>query len=74
MATRMELLGLFSVAICILALSLPASFVLKAQGVPAHEGVNPDALIMQDFENRVSEYAKLHKAIDAKMPALKAYG
>jgi len=50
---------------------LPASFVLKAQGLPAQEGVNPDALIIQDFENRVSEYAKLHKAIEAKMPALK---
>src|SRR5689334_9568310 len=71
MANRMKSLGLFSLITCILALALPASFALKAQGVPAQEGVNPDALIMQDFESRVSAYAKLHKAIDAKMPALK---
>jgi hypothetical protein len=67
----MESLGLFSVVTCILALALPASFALKAQGLPAQEGVNPDALIIQDFENRVSEYAKLHKAIEAKLPSLK---
>ena len=72
MAARMESLRFFPVAACILALALPASFVLKAQGVPAQEGVNPDALIIQDFENRVSEYAKLHKTIEAKMPALKS--
>lgn len=71
MATRMESLKFFPVVTCILALALPASFALKAQGVPAQEGVNPDALIMQDFENRVSEYAKLHRTIDAKLPAMK---
>src|SRR3990172_8978731 len=71
MVTRMESLKFFPVIPCILALALPASFVLRAQGPPAQEGVNPAALIIQEFENRVSEYAKLHKAIDAKMPALK---
>lgn len=71
MVTRMESLKFFPVVTCILALALPASFPLQAQGPPAQEGVNPDALIIQDFENRVSEYAKLHKAIDAKMPSLK---
>ncbi len=71
MATRMESLKFFPVITCILALALPASFAFKAQGLPAQEGVNPDALIMQDFEKRISEYAKLHKAIDAKLPALK---
>ena len=71
MATRMKSLKFFPVVTCILALVLPASRALKGQGVPAQEGVNLDALIIQDFENRVSEYAKLHKAIDAKMPALK---
>ena len=67
----MESLRRFPVATCMLALALPASFALKAQGGPAQERVNPDALIIQDFENRVSEYAKLHKAIEAEMPALK---
>ena len=71
MATRIKSLKFFPVITCILALALPASFVLRAQGPPAQEGVNPAALIIQEFENRVSEYAKLHKAIDAKMPALK---
>ncbi|OFW32429.1 MAG: hypothetical protein A3J28_15785 [Acidobacteria bacterium RIFCSPLOWO2_12_FULL_60_22] len=67
----MESLRFFPVVTCILALALPASRALKGQGPPAQEGVNPDALIIQNFENRVSEYAKLHRAIDAKMPALK---
>ena len=67
----MESLRLFPVVTCILALALPGCYALQAQGVPAQEGVNPDALIVQDFETRVSEYAKLHKAIEAKMPSLK---
>jgi hypothetical protein len=72
MATRMESLKFFPVITCILALALPASRAVKAQEPPAKGGVNPDALIMQDFENRVSEYAKLQRAIKAKMPALKS--
>ena len=67
----MESLKFFPVITCILALALPASFALKAQGLPAQEGVNPDALIIQDFENRISEYLKVHKAIEAKLPPLK---
>ena len=67
----MKSLKFISVVTCILALASPATVARNAQGVPAQEGVNPDALIIQDFENRVSEYAKLHQAIMAKMPALK---
>ena len=67
----MESLKFIPLATCILALALPVSRALKAQGPPVKEGVNQNALIIQDFERRVSEYAKLHKAIDAKMPALK---
>ena len=68
----MESLRFIPVITCILALALPASFTLKAQGLPAQEGVNPDALIIQDFQNRISKYVELHNAIEAKMPALKS--
>lgn len=67
----MKSLKFISVVTCILALASPATVARNAQGVPVQEGVNPDALILRDFESRVSEYAKLHKAIEAKMPALK---
>ena len=67
----MESLKFIRVVTCILALSLPASLALNAQGVPAQGGANPDALIIQDFQNRVSEYAKLHRAIEAKLSPLK---
>ena len=63
---------------CILALALAVSRVPGAQGQPQKgkanpdaPGVNPDALIVQDFENRIFEYVKLHKTIEAKLPALK---
>ena len=71
-AIRMESLRFISVVTCILALSVLGSFALRAQEVPAQEGVNQDAVIIQDFETRISEYVKLHKAIDAKLPPLKS--
>lgn len=33
--------------------------------------VNPDAALVQDFENRVKDYVKLHKQLESEMPALK---
>jgi hypothetical protein len=67
----MESLKLFRVVTCILALALPASRALEGQGLPAQQGVPPDALIIQEFESRISEYVKIHKAIEAKLPPLK---
>ncbi len=33
--------------------------------------VNPDALVLKDFEDRVAQYVKLRKQIEAKLPPLK---
>jgi hypothetical protein len=32
---------------------------------------DPDALLVQDFEDRVKDYVKLHKQVEATLPALK---
>jgi hypothetical protein len=37
----------------------------------AQQPVNPDTLVVQDFESRVADYVKLHKQVEAKLPALK---
>lgn len=67
----MESRNFLLVVACILILALPELRAMKAQGVPAQEGVNPNALIIQDFQTRVAEYVKLHVAMDAKRPAAK---
>jgi hypothetical protein len=33
--------------------------------------VNPDAAIVEDFENRVADYMKVHKTAEATLPSLK---
>jgi hypothetical protein len=38
----------------------------------AHPGVNADSSIVADFQKRVADYLHLRKAIEAKLPALKA--
>ncbi len=53
---------------CALTLGAPAASPLQAQSTsPAPS--NADALVIQDFENRVDEYVKLRKKI--KLPRLK---
>jgi hypothetical protein len=42
-----------------------------AQKAAAQTPVNPDAAIMQTFEQRVTEYMKLHKSAEGTLPALK---
>ena len=45
---------------------------LGAQTQPAKTpAVNPDSLVVMDFENRVKEYVKLHKKAQAEIPPLK---
>src|SRR6266478_2684612 len=48
----------------VLAVTLSAG---SAQGPP----VNADTAILQDFEKRVANYVKLHKAAEAKLHSLK---
>jgi hypothetical protein len=45
--------------------------VLVAVG---QERVNPDAAIIQDFQNRVAGYMKLHEAVKAELGKLKTTG
>ena|ERR1700682_2705677 len=51
---------------CWLALGL---FVAVPQ-----ERTNPDAAVIQDFQNRVAGYMKLHEAVKAQLPKLKTTG
>lgn len=37
----------------------------------SQENVNPHALLIQDFEKRVTDYMKLHNQIESKLPRLK---
>jgi hypothetical protein len=53
-----------------LLLVLTASCKPQAQDRPPQK-VNQDALIQQDFQNRVAEYVKLHKTVEAELPKLK---
>jgi hypothetical protein len=43
--------------------------LLQAQDHPA---VNPDAAIIQDFETRMADYAKLRHTLESQEPALKS--
>ena len=52
----------FAVLGCFIAIS--------AHGVPP-EGVNADSRIVQDFENRLAGYMRLHDAVKADLPHLK---
>lgn len=45
--------------------------VLVAGTVFAQDRVNPDALIVQDFEKRVTDYMNLHKSLAKGLPASK---
>jgi hypothetical protein len=54
-------LTLFVCALLSLALLRPASA----------QKVNPDAQLVEDFENRVKDYVKLRKQLEAGLPALK---
>jgi hypothetical protein len=48
------------------------SFFSAAVMPPAwSQKANPDTLLVQDFEDRVKDYVKLHKQIEAALPALK---
>jgi hypothetical protein len=48
------------------------SLLLAAALLPVRaQKADPDALLIQDFENRVKDYVKLHKQLDATLPALK---
>ncbi len=50
------LVSLFSAAV------MPSPWAQKA---------DPDALLVQDFEDRVKDYVKLHTQVEATLPALK---
>jgi hypothetical protein len=47
-----------------------------APGIPTQgqTAVNPDALLVQEFERRVAEYLKLHKSAEATLKPLKSTG
>src|SRR6266851_4294356 len=47
-------------------------FLFGACLLHAQTVVNPHSALLSDFEKRVAAYAKLHKAVEAKLPALKA--
>jgi|SRR5580700_3897510 hypothetical protein len=49
---------------------LIALCTLRAQHRPT-ENVNRDALIQQDFQNRIAAYMKLRKTVEAELPKLK---
>lgn len=62
--------GLISASLLFVSLA----FVLPAlaTAVPGRkEDVNRDSAVVADFEQRVAEYEKIHKAAAAKVPALK---
>ncbi len=58
------------VAGCALLLSLPEVGRPSAQDKPT-EAINPNAAIVEDFEQRVTEYQKLHKKAESELPRLK---
>ena len=62
--------GLLSLGIFCSLLTLALPGTLHAQAKPAAPQVNHDAQIMQLFQNRVTEYIKLHKSIEGQLPPL----
>ncbi len=54
----------------VLALALGIYRPLLIEAAP-QRAVNQDALVMQDFENRVAQYAHLHQQVESKLPPLK---
>src|SRR5450432_3613517 len=54
----------------VLCLVFPA-LLLQAQDRPA---VNPGAALVEDFEKRVGDYAKLRHTLETQLPALKSTG
>jgi hypothetical protein len=54
----------------VLFLAAPG-LLLQAQDHPA---VNADAVIVQDFEKRMVDYAKLRHTLESELPALKSTG
>ena len=44
---------------------------LGAQDKPAPEPAKPDATLVADFEQRVTEYQKLHKSLESELKRLK---
>ena len=68
----MNLLKWMFLTPCAFALAWSMPHTVNAQEQPPKEAANQDAVIIQDFEFRVSEYAKLHKEAESKMPSLKS--
>lgn len=60
----------FCLALCVLSCAFLAQGLLPAQA-PPQDRVNPNALLVQNFEKLVVDYVKLHKAAEAKLPPLK---
>ena len=56
--------------ILFLAATFLVPYALQARPKGQGKQVNPHARILQDFENRIAEYVKLHKSIEGKLPAL----
>ncbi len=44
---------------------------MAAAGPAWSQAVNPGALLVQDFEDRVQQYVKFHKQMESALPALK---
>ena len=57
--------------ILFLALASLSLSSLNAQGKRREQPVNADARVIQNFQNRIAEYLKLHKSIEQNLPALK---
>jgi hypothetical protein len=60
----------FYFALCVLSGGLLFPGQHPAQVQPQNR-VNPDSQLIQDFETHVTEYVKLHKTVEAKLPPLK---
>lgn len=52
------------------ALTWSSPRTLNAQTKPPEKQVNPDAHIIQEFQNRIAGYLKLHKSIEGQLPPL----
>ena len=49
-------------------------FVVVSCSLQPQERTNPDAAVIQGFQNRVAGYMKLHEAVKAELPKLKTTG
>ena len=49
-----------------------SALTLKPVKDEAQTAVNPDALLVQEFEKRIAEYVKLHKNAGSRLPPLKS--